>query len=75
MALSRLRHLAHEGSSGVMIAEGAVPHVIGTVESGDTDDTTKQSCCAVLSILSAHEQCRPQLCTARLLHQWGSVSR
>ncbi len=58
-----LCHLAHEGSSGVMIAEGAVPHVIGTVESGDTDDTTKQSCCAVLSILSAHEQCRPQLCT------------
>ena len=60
-----------------MITEGAVPHVIGAVmeTSGPTDEATKQSCCAVLSILSAHEACRRQLCTMGALPALIALAR
>jgi hypothetical protein len=48
--------LAHEGSSCVMIADGAVPYIIKGL--ADSDEETQQACCAVLSIISSHEQVR-----------------
>lgn len=56
-----LCRLAHEGSSAVMIAEGAVPHVIAGC-GANSDAATRQACCAVLSAVSAHEPCREPLC-------------
>ena len=43
-----------------MIAEGAGPYIINGAQTGDV--TTQQACCAVLSIISSHEQCRGKLC-------------
>ena len=48
-----LCRLAHEGSSAVTITEGAVPKVIAGC-GGESDPTTRISCCAVLSAVSAH---------------------
>jgi hypothetical protein len=56
---SALCCLAHEGSSCVMIAEGAGSAIIDGATKGDV--TTQQACCAVLSIISSQEQCRRQL--------------
>lgn len=69
-----LCRLAHEGSSAVMIAKGAVPHVIAGCGVG-SDAATRQSCCAVLSAVSAHEPCRQPLCAMGALHALITLAR
>ena len=69
-----LCRLAHEGSSAVTITEGAVPKVIAGC-GGESDPTTRISCCAVLSAVSAHEPCRRPLCAMGTLEPLISLAR
>ena len=69
-----LCRLAHEGSSAVTITEGAVPKGIAGC-GGEADPTTRISCCAVLSAVSAHEPCRRPLCAMGTLEPLISLAR
>lgn len=68
-----LCRLANEGRSAVTITQGAVPHVIAGCGEG-SDTATRQSCCAVLSAISAHESCRQPLCEMGALHALMSLA-
>jgi len=57
--------LAYNNNSCMsVLQEGAVPHVVAGALNGDL--ITRQSCCAVISALSTHAECRQQICNSTM---------